>query len=61
MYIWTRDIPVQWSMCRSLTLCSLPLPQADLIIVLGSSLRVTPAADIPEIVKRRGGKLVICK
>lgn len=34
--------------------------QADLCIVLGSSLRVTPAADIPEEVAKRG-KLVICK
>jgi mono-ADP-ribosyltransferase sirtuin 6 len=33
--------------------------QADLCIVLGSSLRVTPAADIPEEVAKRG-KLVIC-
>ena len=30
-------------------------------IVLGSSLRVTPAADVPEDVAKKGGKLVICK
>lgn len=45
-----------------LTLCSPPPPpQADLIIVLGSSLRVTPAADVPQVVKEKGGRLVICK
>ena len=36
-------------------------PQADLIVVLGSSLTVTPAADVPQVVKEKGGKLVICK
>ena len=33
--------------------------QADVCLVLGSSLRVTPAADIPKIVGQRGGKLAI--
>jgi len=32
---------------------------ADLCIVLGSSLRVYPACDIPEMVSNHGGKLVI--
>ena len=32
---------------------------ADLCLVLGSSLRVTPAAYVPRDVKRHGGKLVI--
>lgn len=32
---------------------------ADLCLVLGSSLRVTPAADIPEVVFSKGGKVVI--
>ena len=34
--------------------------KADLCIVLGSSLRVTPAADIPEEIIKRGSKVVIC-
>ena len=35
--------------------------KADLCLVLGSSLTVTPANEIPETVgERRGGKLVIC-
>ena len=34
--------------------------KSDLCLVLGSSLRVTPAADIPAGVITRGGKLVIC-
>ncbi|KAK3669262.1 hypothetical protein LTR78_010869 [Recurvomyces mirabilis] len=35
--------------------------RADLCLVLGSSLRVTPANSIPEVVgRRRGGKLVVC-
>ncbi|XP_031565139.1 uncharacterized protein LOC116300405 [Actinia tenebrosa] len=34
--------------------------KSDLCIVLGSSLRVTPAADVPESVMEKGGKLVIC-
>jgi NAD-dependent SIR2 family protein deacetylase len=33
--------------------------RADLCLVLGSSLRVTPAADIPETVAEHGGKLII--
>jgi len=33
--------------------------KADLILVLGTSLAVYPAAYIPEIVKNRGGKVVI--
>ena len=33
--------------------------RADVCLVLGSSLRVTPAADIPKAVGQRGGKLVI--
>ena len=35
--------------------------QADLIIVLGSSLTVRPGAGVPRVVKEKGGKLVICK
>lgn len=35
--------------------------KADLCLVLGSSLRVTPAADVPEAVtQKRSAKLVIC-
>ena len=34
--------------------------KSDLIIVLGSSLRVNPAADIPAVAVRRKQKLVIC-
>lgn len=34
--------------------------KADLCIVLGSSLRVFPAADIPEQMIKRGAKVVIC-
>lgn len=34
--------------------------KSDLCIVLGSSLRVTPAADIPERVMKRRQRLVIC-
>lgn len=34
--------------------------EADVCIVLGSSLRVTPAADMPARVVERGGSLVIC-
>jgi len=33
--------------------------QADLLLAIGSSLVVTPAADLPVITKRSGGKLVI--
>lgn len=33
--------------------------RADFCLVLGSSLRVTPAADVPEEVAERGGRLVI--
>ena len=33
--------------------------KSDLIIVLGSSLRVSPANDIPEETIKAGGKLVI--
>lgn len=33
--------------------------RADVFIVLGSSLRVTPAADMPELALGNGGKLVI--
>jgi NAD-dependent SIR2 family protein deacetylase len=33
--------------------------RADVCLVLGSSLRVTPAANIPKIVGQRGGKLAI--
>ena len=32
---------------------------SDLCLVLGSSLRVTPAADIPRTVFSKGGKVVI--
>ena len=34
--------------------------KADVCIVLGSSLTVTPAADIPATVAKRKGKLAIC-
>lgn len=34
---------------------------ADLHLVMGSSLRVTPAADMPMNTFERGGKLVIVK
>lgn len=33
--------------------------RSDLCLVLGSSLRVTPAADVPKTTMRRGGRLVI--
>jgi hypothetical protein len=33
--------------------------QADLSIVIGSSLNVTPACDFPEMTVKNGGKLVI--
>jgi NAD-dependent SIR2 family protein deacetylase len=33
--------------------------RSDLCLAMGSSLRVTPAADVPKETKRRGGKLVI--
>ena len=33
--------------------------EADLMLALGSSLVVTPAADLPVITKRRGGRLMI--
>ncbi|CAF0869400.1 unnamed protein product [Rotaria sordida] len=33
--------------------------KADVCLVLGSSLRVTLAADIPQLVGKRGGKLII--
>lgn len=35
--------------------------KADVCIVLGSSLRVSPACLVPEIVQRSGGKVIICK
>ena len=35
--------------------------RADLCIVMGSSLRVSPANHIPKIVHNRGQKVVICK
>ena len=35
--------------------------QADLCIVLGSSLRVSPANLVPEKVLAQGGRVVICK
>jgi len=34
--------------------------EADVHLVLGSSLRVTPAANMPETTYDKGGKLVIC-
>jgi NAD-dependent deacetylase len=33
--------------------------QADLMLILGTSLRVFPAADLPRTTLRRGGELVI--
>ena len=35
--------------------------KADLCIVLGSSLRVRPACQVPEVVLANGGKVIICK
>ena len=35
--------------------------KADLCIVLGSSLRVRPACQVPEVVLGKGGRVVICK
>lgn len=35
--------------------------EADLCIVLGSSLRVSPANQVPLNIHRRGQKVVICK
>ena len=40
---------------QAITLCQ----QADLIFAIGSSLVVTPAADLPQITKHAGGRLVI--
>lgn len=34
--------------------------EADLMLVVGSSLLVTPAADLPRLAKRAGARLVIC-
>lgn len=34
---------------------------ADMCLVLGSSLRVSPANQVPLVVKQKGGKVVICK
>jgi NAD-dependent SIR2 family protein deacetylase len=34
--------------------------RADLMLALGSSLTVSPANQMPETTKQRGGKLVIC-
>jgi mono-ADP-ribosyltransferase sirtuin 6 len=48
---------------RELTLACEHASKADLCLVLGSSLTVTPANEIPEMVgkrRRRGAKLVIC-
>ncbi|CAF0753169.1 unnamed protein product [Didymodactylos carnosus] len=44
---------------RELTTAFQHAEKADLCLVLGSSLRVTPAADIPERVATKGQKLVI--
>ena len=35
--------------------------QADLCIVMGSSLRVRPACEVPVIVQNNGGKVIVCK
>lgn len=45
---------------KALTLGFDHAEMADLCIVLGSSLTVTPAADIPKRVAKHGKKLVIC-
>ncbi|KAG7287166.1 hypothetical protein NEMBOFW57_006671 [Staphylotrichum longicolle] len=48
---------------RELTLAFDHAKQADLCLVLGSSLTVTPAKEVPEAVgnrRRKGAKLVIC-
>jgi mono-ADP-ribosyltransferase sirtuin 6 len=48
---------------RELTLAFEHASKADLCLVLGSSLTVNPANEIPEVVgkrRRRGAKLVIC-
>jgi NAD-dependent deacetylase len=34
-------------------------PEADLMLAIGSSLVVTPAADLPRIAKAHGARLVI--
>jgi len=34
--------------------------KADLCIVLGSSLRVRPACQVPEVVETAGGRVIIC-
>eukprot|EP00300_Choanocystis_sp_HF-7_P031386 c40699_g1_i1.p1 GENE.c40699_g1_i1~~c40699_g1_i1.p1 ORF type:complete len:334 (-),score=64.47 c40699_g1_i1:36-980(-) len=44
---------------RDLTAAFAAAETADLCLVLGSSLRVTPAAQVPETTKQRGGRLVI--
>ena len=33
--------------------------KADVLLIVGSSLRVNPAAKIPEIVQKNGGKIII--
>eukprot|EP01121_Diplochlamys_sp_Union-15-3_P017964 TRINITY_DN6438_c0_g1_i4.p1 TRINITY_DN6438_c0_g1~~TRINITY_DN6438_c0_g1_i4.p1 ORF type:complete len:351 (-),score=45.54 TRINITY_DN6438_c0_g1_i4:166-1218(-) len=44
-----------------LMLAFLNADEADVCIALGSSLTVTPAADVPKTVgKKKGGKLIIC-
>ena len=45
--------PLQYSMLHA--------EMADLCIVLGSSLRVQPANQVPLRLHRRGDKVVICK
>eukprot|EP00753_Platysulcus_tardus_P019655 PLAT7394.1.p1 GENE.PLAT7394.1~~PLAT7394.1.p1 ORF type:complete len:441 (-),score=227.83 PLAT7394.1:90-1412(-) len=44
---------------RELTMAFDHAACADLCLAMGSSLRVTPAADVPEEVAQRGGRLVI--
>jgi NAD-dependent SIR2 family protein deacetylase len=44
---------------EALELANSNAKQSDLCVVFGSSLRVSPACDIPKITKKKGGKLVI--
>ena len=46
---------------RELTNAFQHASQADMCIVLGSSLRVRPACQVPALVNHNGGKVVICK
>ena len=47
--------------CVCVCVCAIVLSflQADLCIVLGSSLRVRPACQVPEVVEAAGGRVII--